>query len=116
MSETILANFPPSWQEKIKTIAACRNQTSETIVREALAQYLGESTQQSRLQTVETEVQHLQRTVQDLQQRLQQAASVISFSSPLPTTSGTDEEDALEDEPDEILYDFLPPEERPYGS
>jgi hypothetical protein len=113
MSDKLLTNFPQPWQEKIREIAACRNRTSEEIVHEALAQYLGEptSTLPPRLRAVEIEVQQLQTIIQDLQQRLQQAATVITFPpSPQTPLATSDEDDELEDEPDEILYDFLPPE------
>lgn len=113
MSDQLLINFPQSWQKKIEEIAARRNRTSEEVVHEALAQYLGErtSTLHHRLQAVETDIQQLRATIQDLQQRLQQAATVMTFpiSSPTPSTT-SDEDEELEDEPDEVLYDFLPPE------
>jgi len=116
---TVSSQVPPEWKAKIERLAADRKKTPNEIIYEAIAQYLGEDvkTNDSRLNILETDVSMLQRqvgelnlTIKSLRQRL--LVSATSTISIVETTSNEDE-DFIEDEPDEILYSFLPPEERP---
>ncbi|AFZ14564.1 hypothetical protein Cri9333_3754 [Crinalium epipsammum PCC 9333] len=130
MSENpqVSCQVPPDWKAKIQHLAVLRGKTPEEIIYEALGQYLGEeqSTNETRFNTLEVEVSSLNTniasltsTVKDLQQRLVTAASIISIpetnSIPAPkmiqNINSLYQED-LEDEPDEILYEFLDPKDR----
>lgn len=122
----ISCDIPLQWKIKIEQIATARKKTSQEIAGEAIALYLGENNEiaLTRIQQLEAEVFTLRQnltqlttTVHDLQQRLTTAASVMATSpSPMtkkntqPLTSFSDEE--IEDEPDEILYDFLESKDR----
>jgi len=125
---TVNCKIPSGWKKKIKHLAAERSQPSEQIIYEAIAQYLGENTSKtnSRIDTLEEEVSELYSTIAQLSssiKKLQQQAIAAASMNPLTGTPTTerqrtivalefDEDDGVEDEPDEILYDFLPPEER----
>ena len=130
MSENtqVSCQVPFDWKAKIERLAVLRGKTPEEIIYEALGQYLGEeqSTNETRFNTLEVEVSSLNTniasltsTVKDLQQRLVTAASIISIpetnSIPVPkmlqNINSMYQED-LEDEPDEILYEFLDPKDR----
>ncbi len=126
---TFTCQIPLAWKEKIEQIAATRNKRNEEIVQEAIAQYLGEDilnnenrlvALQAEVNTQQKELNQLSTTVKNLQQRLQAAATMISIPDPVSVVSPPkiapvqldDDDDLIEDEPDEILYDFLPPELR----
>lgn len=125
---TVNCKIPSDWKKKIKRLAAERSQSSEEIIYEAIASYLGETTSKtnSRIDTLEKEVSLLHSTIAQLSssiKKLQQQAIAAASTNNLYSTSATerqrtiaalefDEDDGVEDEPDEILYDFLPPEER----
>jgi hypothetical protein len=110
-------NLNPSWQEKIAQIASDRQKTSEEVVQEAIALYLGEVAVNSgdRLLALEKEVTLLKQTINQLHTlitviRQQQLKDTSSQKIPVPETiliPETDED--MEDEPDEILYNFLEP-------
>lgn len=122
----VSCQIPSDWKAKIDRLAAERKKEPNQIIHEALAQYLGEDAKikDSRLNTLETEVKFLRSlisqldlTVKGLQQRSQTAiiseAASVQLSQTLQMQPNADEDDdSVEDEPDEILYDFLPPEER----
>ena len=127
MTETVTVNcqIPQTWKAKIQRLAAERKKELTDIIYEALAQYLGEDVEatNTRLLTLQAEVLMLQKqvaelstTVKKVQQQLLVPTSPLSISNPYThkpkeiTLSEAD--DLIEDEPDEILYDFLPPEER----
>lgn len=130
MSDEVMVNYqiPQDWQAKIKRLAAERKKEPRQIIDEALAQYLGEAinTSDIRLNALETEVSmlrgqlsQLEITVRNLQQQLLAAVSTIDRSDTVVRRSQVfqevqmdDDDDFGDDEPDEILYDFLPPEER----
>ncbi|HEY9690954.1 MAG TPA: hypothetical protein V6D15_01990 [Oculatellaceae cyanobacterium] len=130
MSENpqVSCQVPPNWKAKIERLAVLRGKTPQEIIYEALGQYLGEeqSTNETRFNTLEVEVSSLNTniasltcTVKDLQQRLVTAASIISIPETksitpqqrLPNVNSLYQED-LEDEPDEILYEFIDPKDR----
>ena len=123
----ISCEIPVDWQAKIDKLATARSKSSEQIFYEAIALYLGEDIANfdNRFHSLEQEVSTLKDTitqltvlVQDLQQKLTTAAAIINTQSiqsppisqnPPPVPSPNFEEAELEDEPDEILYDFLEP-------
>ncbi|MDJ1167916.1 hypothetical protein PMG71_00580 [Roseofilum sp. BLCC_M154] len=110
-------NLNPSWQEKIAQIASDRQKTSEEVVQEAIALYLGEVAANSgdRLVVLEQEVALLKQTVNQLHTlitviRQQQLKDTSNQKTPVSETIFMPEiDDDIEDEPDEILYDFLEP-------
>ncbi|MFW6359053.1 MAG: hypothetical protein ACOC0N_07580 [Chroococcales cyanobacterium] len=120
--------IPPDLQAKIERLATERNRSVKDILDEAIALYLGETVEKSsdRIQALETEVATLKEglteltgTIQALQQRLFSAASILTIpqsQSSIPTQTFEESEpmtyEEIEDEPDEILYDFLEPEDR----
>lgn len=127
MTEKVTVNcqIPQNWKSKIERLAAERKKEVSQIIYEALAQYLGEDVEASntRLLTLQAEVIVLQKqlaelntTVKKMQQQLLVTTSPLSISHPYAQNfkqfSPPEDEDLIEDEPDEILYDFLPPEER----
>ena len=110
-----------TWQNKIAKIAADRNTSPEDIATEAIALYLGELTTHShdRLLALEEEVAVLKQmlsqfntTITLLQQQQlntnlkENPPSISPLSMPQPLLENASDED-IEDEPDEILYDFL---------
>jgi len=110
-------NISKSWQEKIAKIASDRQKTSEEVVKEAIALYLGEVAANSgdRLVALEQEVALLKQTVNQLHTlitviRQQQLKDASNQKTPVSETVFMPEvDDDIEDEPDEILYDFLEP-------
>lgn len=116
----LICQIPKNWKQKIERLASERKKQPNHIISEAIAQYLGEDIQttDNRLLALETELTKLRieiaglnTTVQYLQRQGMVAPTLIN---PLQRDVRVidDDEDFLEDEPDEILYDFLPPEER----
>ncbi|MDB9312825.1 hypothetical protein PN462_06905 [Spirulina sp. CS-785/01] len=94
-----------------------RNTTVDRLGYEAIAQYLGETVESSetRLASLETQMATLQKTLSQLNLTVASLQKqLITPTPPQPSPQGKPQPDAelLEDEPDEILYDFLPPEER----
>ena len=127
MTETVTVNcqIPQTWKAKIQRLAAERKKELTDIIYEALAQYLGEDVEatNTRLLTLQAEVLMLQKqvaelstTVKKVQQQLLVPTSPLSISHPYTHKPNeitlSEADDLIEDEPDEILYDFLPPEER----
>jgi predicted nuclease with TOPRIM domain len=132
MSENpqVSCQVPADWKAKIQHLAVLRGKTPEEIIYEALGQYLGEeqSSYENRFNRLEVEVSSLNTniasltsTVKDLQQRLIAAASIISIpetnsitvSKMIPNINiNSMYQEDLEDEPDEILYEFLDPKDR----
>lgn len=114
----VSCQIPQDWKAKIEQLAALRKQDPSQILFEALAQYLGEdvNTNDTRLNALETEVTALRASISQLEGTVKE----LQLRSPLVPTwnnstvasveSFADEE--FLDEPDEILIDFLPPEER----
>lgn len=114
----VSCQIPQDWKAKIEQVAAQRKKDPSQIIFEALAQYLGEdvNTNDSRLNALETEVTALRASVSQLERTVKE----LQVRSPLvPTWNNSAaesvqplvDEDFIE-EPDEILIDFLPPEER----
>ncbi|MDB9515756.1 hypothetical protein PN466_02135 [Roseofilum reptotaenium CS-1145] len=110
-------NISSSWQEKIGKIASDRQKTSQEVVQEAIALYLGEVAANSgdRLVALEREVTLLKQTVNRLHtlvtvMRQQQLSAPSTQQTPISETVLMPEpDDDMDDEPDEILYDFLEP-------
>jgi len=110
-------NISRDWQEKIGKIASDRQKSSQEVVQEAIALYLGEVAANSgdRLVALEQEVIRLRQMVNQLHttvtvMRKQQLSETSHQNPPVSGTvlmPETDED--MEDEPDEILYDFLEP-------
>ena len=122
--------IPNHWQAKLDELGNARGKSTSQIVYEAIAIYLGEdvSTLDDRLIAMEEEVsrlntslEQLTSTVQNLQQKLVTAASIIGAvetnslgnNYQLVESSSNSDEEAWDDEPDEILYDFLEPGQTP---
>lgn len=134
MSEDVMVScqIPQDWKRQIEQIAAQRKKKSAQIIYEAIAQYLGEDIQtvdnrllalEKEMPTLQKEITQLNTTVKNLQEKLQAAASMLTISYPasvnLPPKvqqssqpNHDNDDDFPEDEPDEILYGFLEPEDR----
>lgn len=130
MVENVKVNcqIPQEWKQKIEHLAAERKIEINQILSEAIGQYLGEDPHNAdhRLQRLEMQVSILQKdsallalTVNHLRQQLSAATSLIdrsaapgNLSQKLQAEQPIDLEDEIEDEPDEILYEFLDPSER----
>ena len=110
----VSCKIPQEWQAKIELLAKERKTQPNKIIYEALGQYLGENanTDDSRINVLEVEVTMLKRQVAELTilVRNRQPSSLAKLPEVQPNVE--DDDDFIEDEPDEILYDFLPPEER----
>ena len=114
----VSCQIPQNWKAKIEHLAAERKKDPSQIIFEALAQYLGENvnTNDTRLNALEAEVTTLRASLSQLERIVKE----LQMRSPLVPTWGNSaaasveplaDEDFIE-EPDEILIDFLPPEER----
>ncbi|NEO26742.1 MAG: hypothetical protein F6K03_07555 [Kamptonema sp. SIO4C4] len=107
---------PSQWRSKLEQLAKTRNTTVDRIGYEAIAQYLGETVESSetRLASLETQMSSLQKTLSQLNLTVASLQNQLITSSPASSPQPPPDADTelLEDEPDEILYDFLPPEER----
>ncbi|MEA5421053.1 hypothetical protein VB712_17645 [Spirulina sp. CCNP1310] len=95
--------IPLLWKSKLERLAAERKIAPTDLMREAIATYLGEAIgpHTARLDSLEAEVAALRNAVQSLTRPIPtppQLPMPFSLHSPL-----TDDED----EPDEVLYDFL---------
>ncbi|MBE9227545.1 hypothetical protein IQ264_19125 [Phormidium sp. LEGE 05292] len=110
----VSCKIPQEWQAKIELLAKERKTQPSKIFYEALGQYLGENanTDDSRLNVLEVEVTMLKRQLAELTivVKNRQSSSLGMVEKFQPNTD--EDDDFIEDEPDEILYDFLPPEER----
>ncbi|NJR21297.1 MAG: hypothetical protein HC786_03490 [Richelia sp. CSU_2_1] len=114
----VSCQIPQDWKAKIEQLAALRKQDPSQILFEALAQYLGEdvNTNDTRLNALETEVTALRASISQLEgtvKELQLRSPLVPTwnNSTVASVESLADEDFL-DEPDEILIDFLPPEER----
>lgn len=116
----VSCEIPQKWRGKIERLAAERNIHQSQIIYEALAQYLGENanTNESLLNALEAEITILKRQVAGVTM-LVTGLQKRSFGTNPPLEKlaqvqprADEDDDYIEDEPDEILYDFLPPEER----
>lgn len=106
--------IPQEWQAKIELLAKERKTEPNKIIYEALGRYLGENanTDDSRLNALEVEVTMLKRQVAELVMVVKNRPTNSLGKFPEVQQNVEDDDDFIEDEPDEILYDFLPPEER----
>jgi predicted DNA-binding protein len=111
-----------TWQQKIEKIATDRNKSSAEIMTEAIALYLGEvgANSSDRLLALEGDVAVLKQMLSQFQTTLmllqQQLNPNLTPNLTLPSSvsqpffeNAIAEEEDWEDEPDEILYDFLEP-------
>lgn len=107
----ISLSLPIAWIARLHQISEAQGMTVTTLLEETIAQSfnLRETGQGEALARIE------QRLLQ-MEQRLQRVELLRTFPTPPapPIASGPAmaEEEDWTDEPDEILYDFLPPEER----
>ncbi|MEM9537984.1 MAG: hypothetical protein AAGA60_00570 [Cyanobacteria bacterium P01_E01_bin.42] len=126
---TLTCQISQHWQKKIARIADDRNKSSEEIIAEAIALYLGVTNVEpsDRLLALEGEVAVLKQMLSQFNTTLtflkqQQAIANTNSSSSANTTSAVsfpqpfldnavedDIDDDFDDEPDEILTDFLEP-------
>lgn len=106
--------IPQEWLAKIELLAKERKTEPNKIIYEALGRYLGENanTDDSRLNILEVELTMLKRQVAELTILVKNRQLSPLGMSPEVQPNVEDDDDFIEDEPDEILYDFLPPEER----
>ena len=125
----VSCEIPNHWQVKLDDLGNARGKSTSQIVYEAIALYLGEdvSTLDNRLIAMEEEVSRLNTsleqlgsTVQNLQQKLVTAASIIGVTgtnslgtNKVVESAPNPDEEVWDDEPDEILYDFLEPGQTP---
>ncbi|HAX74399.1 MAG TPA: hypothetical protein DCY88_00815 [Cyanobacteria bacterium UBA11372] len=114
----VSCQIPQDWKAKIEHLAKERKKEPSQIIFEALAQYLGEDVNKndSRLNALEAEVTTLRASISQLEgivKELQMRSPLVPTWSNSAATSVEPlaDEDFIE-EPDEILIDFLPPEER----
>ena len=114
----VSCQIPQDWKAKIEHLAKERKKEPSQIIFEALAQYLGEDVNKndSRLNALEAEVTTLRASISQLEgivKELQMRSPLVPTWSNSAATSVEQwaDEDFIE-EPDEILIDFLPPEER----
>lgn len=129
-SATVQLQLPIAWLTKIQHLAEQRERSSEEVLQGAIAQYLGVPLpdQESRITQLEADIRALNRQIRQLSTTLSQiqlsAIDTTVASSPIDAAdmdtvetvrsqpSGNWIDDDTDDEPDEVLYDFLPPEER----
>lgn len=120
---TIQVAVPFAWLSKVEKLAKVRDRSNQEILQAAIAQYLGVPLpdQDSRLGQLEaqvhalkTQLSQLNRTISQFQNQPQPASTppLKEQTQPVPSGNWIDEEDDDVDEPDEVLLDFLPPEER----
>lgn len=121
---TVSCQISSTWQDKIKKIATDRNTSQAEIIGEAIALYLGEvgANSSDRLVKLEGEVAVFKQMLSQLNvtvTRLQQQVNLGSIArSPVSQprfenaiAKGLEEmEEDIEDEPDEVLSDFLEPD------
>jgi predicted transcriptional regulator len=123
----VSCQIPQDWKVKIEHLATERKKEPSQIIYEALAQYLGQEVNrnESRLNTLEAEITTLRGSISQLElivKHLQQRSHVVAAGSnsstvsvnpsPIQSVQPFIDDDLMEDEPDEILIDFLPPEQR----
>ncbi|MEA5470942.1 hypothetical protein [Spirulina sp. 06S082] len=120
---TVSCQISSTWQDKIQKIAADRNTSQAEIIGEAIALYLGEvgANSSDRLIKLEGEVAVFKQMLSQLNvtvTRLQQQVNLGSIprspvSQPRFENAIAEElkemEEDIEDEPDEVLSDFLEP-------
>ncbi|AFY78771.1 MAG: ribbon-helix-helix protein, CopG family [Hydrococcus sp. C42_A2020_068] len=129
---TLEVNVPQAWIEQFETLANQSGRSASELVREALARYLDISGQQpatsldrlsSELKTFKAELAELTQKVNALSEksylittmsaRLTTLERAISLGNLKQTTTSTPcqlmdtDDDDYDDEPDEILTDFL---------
>lgn len=127
------ARIPKAWVEKLKALSEATGRSQTDLIVEAISRFLDEEvdTMSDRLLSVEQEIhvlhQHLTKVpdsndvamlafrVQKLEEAIATVPAALqtrsSGLSTLPTVSLSElSYEDIEDEPDEILYDFLEPE------
>ncbi|NEO88512.1 MAG: hypothetical protein F6J87_30425 [Spirulina sp. SIO3F2] len=120
---TVQVAVPFAWLAKVEKLAQERDRSNQEILQAAIAQYLGVPlpNQDSRLGQLEaqvhalkTQLSQLNRTINHFQNQPQPASTppLETPTQPVPSGNWIDDDDDDVDEPDEVLLDFLPPEER----
>ncbi|MGB0562280.1 MAG: hypothetical protein ACPGVO_10800 [Spirulinaceae cyanobacterium] len=127
---TVQVSMPIAWLSQLQQLAQQRDRATSDLLQEAIAQYLGVPLPQreERLHQLEAEMVAIKRQLAGLNRQLSQGQQPTTVRAEILEVSGdrpaapenwvdngpNDEPDHYEtdDEPDEILYDFLPPEER----
>jgi len=96
--------IPLLWKSKLERLAAERKIAPTDLMREAIACHLGEAIgpHTARLDTLEAEVAALWGAVQSLTRPIPTPPQMLT---PFPSHPALTEDG--EDEPDEVLYDFL---------
>lgn len=120
MSDVIRVHceLPLAWKMKLERLAAERKQAPADVMTEAIAYYLGETvnTNAQRLDSLDSEVTSLRQSLHELTQRLDYVQAIALKRSPALATPPPPPSDHeywdIDDEPDEILYDFLDPKDR----
>lgn len=125
MTDYVAVNcqIPSPWLDKLESVATIRNQSLSVVVQDAIAQYLGESNlttnkdvEDLRVQilTLQQQFDNLKAHVEVKDKQLLTLATINQIKPQLlphlPTAIS--DEEVYEDEPDEVLYDFLEPEYR----
>lgn len=130
----ISCQVPSAWKAKLERLATERHRAPEQIFYEAIAQYLGETAvteaaERDPMVMFSAEIAVLRQEVSSLRAMIQSATqpflaqadqsnssadiSAAPAMRSTPSSSLTDDDwDEDEDEPDEILYDFLEPDRR----
>jgi hypothetical protein len=110
--------LPLAWKLKLERLAAERKKAPAEVMTEAIAYYLGETvnTNVPRLDHLDSEVTTLRQSLQELTQRLNYVQAIAlsrTSGQPTPPPPPSDHEYwDVDDEPDEILQDFLDPADR----
>lgn len=121
------ATVPRAWVDRFEAIASQTGRSRDELVRAALGQYLGIDrdwavTDDPELKALRTELEALRsETLRDRRQlhaltirlntfeRLFSADKVAPASKEAIAPLFPDDDEEIDDEPDEILFDFLPP-------
>ncbi|MEM8637489.1 MAG: hypothetical protein AAGG51_01535 [Cyanobacteria bacterium P01_G01_bin.54] len=123
---TVQVSVPIAWLSQLQQLAQQRDRATPDLLQEAIAQYLGVPLPQreERLHQLEAEMRQLKGQLAGLNRQLSQLQrpSPIMPDASVAIASGNGQgeiiaqppepENWIDDEPDEVLYDFLPLEER----
>ncbi|MEG3436125.1 ribbon-helix-helix protein, CopG family [Pannus brasiliensis CCIBt3594] len=102
--------LPRPWLDRLRAIARERGQSIEEVTRQAIAAYLGISPIEMEIATLRLEIGEISKLstqIAALHARLSLLEGRALMRTP-STAVESGEEDDYEDEPDEILNDFLP--------
>jgi predicted transcriptional regulator len=126
---TLSTKVPRSWGNKLEELAEQTGRSPTDLLREALAQYLGvedeKTAEMDRLRAIETELAGLNQKVTELEPYKTQMTVILTKLAIIERAIASNQypgnitqtfavemqaiaDDDLDDEPDEILIDFLP--------